>query len=65
VNSDPFGRPPGETPPEPEQDPQTATGLLALLDSQANLAVAVAVAVATGGPRIDATHDTTSTGDER
>ena len=35
-NSDPFGGPQGETP-EPEPDPQTTTGLLALLDSQANL----------------------------
>jgi len=54
VNSDPFGRPPWETPPEPEPDPQTTTGLLALLDSQANLLVAVA----TGGPRIETTNDT-------
>ena len=52
MNSDPFGRPPWETPPEPEPDPQTATGLLALLDNQANLLVAVA----TGGPRTDATN---------
>lgn len=52
MNSDPFGRPPWETPPEPEPDPQTATGLLALLDSQANLLVAVA----TDGPRTDATN---------
>lgn len=47
MSSDRFEFPPWETPDEP--DPQTLSGLLQLLDAQANLLVAVA----TGGPRID------------